>query len=277
MKTIYIGIVGLALSQMLACTGLCESGTCESYVTVTQDLGFVIQEPEGISKGFDLDERVSPMHDISSCGHGDLESPNGVGGIDNQFSILFGAVKELALDAIGGLIQGAIKDGTLLIMFKLDGVDDPMDDDCVDVTVFAGEGLPAIGTDGYITPGQTFDVRSGTKIGFVECVPMKDRKVFAGPFDVVLPMQILDVKVDMDLTYAHVEITLNEDGTMSSTLGAAVAIQELIFGAEEADQDYSPLIVTLIYNLADMHQDEFGDCNAISTALTFESIPGYLF
>jgi hypothetical protein len=245
-------VLALVAISSLGCSSICATETCETKVSVAQDVQFVAQEPDGISPGFNLDEHVSALHDVPSCGHGDLISPEGTGGIDNQFSVLYGAVKELALDAIGGLIQGAIKDGTLLVMFKLDGVDDPMDDDCVDVSVFAGAGIPGIGTDGYITPGQTFDYREGGKVSVIECVPMKDRKVIAGPFRAVLPMQILDVKVDMDLTHAYVEITLNEDGTMRTVLGAAVANEELIYGAIEADQDYSPLIVTLVHNLSDM-------------------------
>ena len=68
---------------------------------------------------------------------------------------------------IEGLIQGAINEGSLLLLFEFEDVDDLVNDADVGVRAMIGtipNAQPDIGNDGLLVPGQSFDIRPNTTV-----------------------------------------------------------------------------------------------------------------
>ena len=72
--------------QYLQDNGYIEDG---SVTFVMSSLSFDLQPEEGISDGFNLDDKVSDESDESSCGHVDQVGLNGEEGIDNKIANIF--------------------------------------------------------------------------------------------------------------------------------------------------------------------------------------------
>ncbi len=267
-----------------ASAGLCSvSRSSDSQLVVATQLHFVVPDDDGVSVGFDLDDRVSGARDAPSCNRPDYVAPDGTPGVDNQFSVLWDVLVSAVGDAVEGLIQGVINDGTLLLLFRLEGVDDFQNDPCVNVALFKGAGRPDLGTSGFIAPSQTFDVAEGTPFtetaGYIE-----DGVLHAGPFDTVIPIAIFSVVADLRLHGALLEARIAEDGSLSGTIGGGVEREQIVeVGEMAAEADSSartilkglPLLLDLSTDLD--RQEEDGKCHQISTVMTFESTPAFLY
>ena len=222
-------VLGLAL--LPGCTddaGLCATGQQrDTQIVVTSQLHFVVPDEDGVSEGFDLDGRVSGEKDTPSCSRRDYVAPDGTPGIDNQFSELWKVLIAAVGDAVEGLIQGVINDGTLLLIFRVEGIDDPVNDSCVNVSLFKGAGRPDLGTDGFIAPSQTFDVAAGTPFtqtaGYIE-----DGVLHAGPFDTVIPLAIFQVVADLELEGAFLEARFTEEGGLSGIIAGGVRDEQIM-------------------------------------------------
>jgi hypothetical protein len=264
-----------------ACTDeLCPSGDCEPRVFVARDIAFAVEGPDGVSDGFDLDGVVSAEGDPAGCGQPDFVAPDGRPGIDNRFAVLWSAVVELIGDAAEGLVRGAINSGTLLLIIELRGVDDPREDDCVDVNLILGAGLPDVGTDGYITSGQTFDIDTAAPFTTVPCARVRDGVLEVGPFDGALRMSVLEVNADLRMHGARIRGPLAPDGSFDGLMGAGLEIDQIVEVANSTDNipdEVQGLVETLVGNLADLARDEFGDCRHISAALHYQGVSAFLY
>jgi hypothetical protein len=263
---------------------LCSvSRSDESHLVVATQLHFMVPDDDGVSVGFDLDDRVSGASDPPSCNRPDYVSPDGTPGIDNQFSVLWDVLVSAVGDAVEGLVQGVINDGSLLLFFRLEGVDDMQNDPCVNVALFKGAGRPDLGTSGFIAPSQTFDVAEGTPFtetaGYIE-----DGVLHAGPFDTIIPIAIFEVVADLRLHGARLEARIAEDGSLSGTIGGGVEREQIMEVGEMAAENDSnartllkglPLLLDLSTDL-DRHEDD-RKCHQMSTVMTFESTPAYLY
>ncbi len=274
------GCIALAAVVAAGCSSdeVCATGDCTEHVFVSRGITFA-QEDDGITAGFDLDERVSADDDIPSCGWEDYVDADGRQGIDNQFALLWGVILDAAGDAVEGLLQGAINDGTLLIGVEMIGVDDLQNDDCVAVDMLILAGQPDIGTDGLITTGQTFDIREDSPEMHVDCGVIEDGIITAGPFDGFIPVQLLAVAFDLKVHGAYIRGTMNDDGTVSFVLGAGVEVQQIIDVANNipGSEDLAGVITPLMRNRADLARDEFGDCQQLSATMLVDSAPAFIY
>jgi hypothetical protein len=277
MRNLMISIVGLAACLGGCSPDLCDSGECETRVVVARNISFAMEEGDGVAEGFDLDGRVSEGVDLQSCNQPDYVAPDGRTGIDNQFAVLWEAIVDVIGDAVDGLLVGAINDGNLLFMAEMRGLDDPRNDECVEVNIFLGTGQPLVGTDGLIVPGQTFDVGEEGNLSHIECGVVKDGILTAGPFDGEIPIHILDVQFNLRVHDAMIRGELRDDGSMSAIIGAAVDGQQIIDVAEQNDYRLEGLVGTLVRNRSDMGRDEFGDCQRLSATMIYDGISAYTF
>jgi hypothetical protein len=181
--------------------------------------------------GFDLDRRVSTMSSPASdeCAHDDFTSPTGSPGIDYNFlrlindertredgKYIFGGFRQGQL--VDGVISGATKNGSMTILLQVMNVDDPENDDDVQVEVFASEDPPALGTDNAVLPGATLSVHedeqfhSGRVNGSI-----LDGVLTAGPLDFRFPIDIMIVSDIFLIHDAFVRLELG-DGTFQGTV-----------------------------------------------------------
>lgn len=256
----------------------CDSpGRQRSAVLVSY--GFVRADPMrgGVVDGFDLDDRASTAGDPMSCRHADFTSPDGVPGIDNQFARLLPVVDSMTGGAVDGLIQGAVNNGQLLLAVTMDGVDDLREDACVRLTFQRVQGVPLVGSDMRIDPGQTFDLMRDEPVGRATA-RIRGGVLEAGPFELPFPVAVLDARFVMDLHGARIRARVGPDGSFSGVIGAGInwqAVGETIarYGIGEGLQS---MLVGALRLFADLAPDSGGVCRQISAGLRFDARPAFV-
>lgn len=253
----------------------CDGG--EPLVAVVQALSFS-HAADGVSTGFDLDDRVSDSDDAQGCGIEDYVDPEGTSGIDNGFARLLPALELTEFAAVQGLIYQAIASGELMIIVEITGLDDLEHDDCVTVTLSRAGGTPSLGTDGLLESGQTLerdpDVPSTTATGTFE-----GGRLQAGPIDLALPLQVFDVSLSFAMTDGAVRVDFDPDGNGVGVVGGAVEVDYILSVAATngVDGRLVGLMETLMGDAADLRPNDAGECEYVSTNFDLVTIPAYLF
>jgi len=234
----------------------------------------------GVTEGFDLDDHVSTGNDDAGCGKEDFVDAAGVEGIDNAFSSLVPVLQATEASALEDLLAQSIANGELLLLVELGNVDiDPSlpvedwDDDCVDLTLWQGEGVPLLAADGSVLDQQTFATSNPVT---VSCVPMVGGRAEAQGFSVVLPAQVLDVELVLHLSNAALRIEHLPDGTAVGLLGGGIPRSDFEAILSEPDiQDLAELLLPIVESLLDL-PDESGECEAMSITLGFDALPAFV-
>jgi hypothetical protein len=256
----------------------CTSGRSQAYVLTS--LGFTRESPRGVAAGFDLDNHVSARPESESCGKVDLVDPKGQQGIDNQLALFIPEIEKRFGNAVDGIIQGAINDGRLIIMFDVKNLNDTQNDSCVNMDVQLGEGKPALGTDGTVEAYQTFDLRKvGQQTSVAKNGTIKNRTLNIGPFDLHIPIAIFDVAFMVHMRDARVTFTLDEDGNAEGLLGGGVSIDEIADGVQSGAglADIIPQIRALGKLASDLGYDEEQSiCRLMSATLAFKARPAFM-
>ncbi len=250
----------------------------QPWVGVLQTLTFARASDEGISSGFDLDETVTEEGGDSGCGIGDYTDPEGTPGIDNAFARLLPALEMTEAKAVEGLIQSAINSGELMILLRMNGVDDLATDDCVDLELLRGAGTPMLGTDGFLESHQT--VGQDTEIATIlqEGLTLSEGRVEARGVTLVVPITIFDVHLEFTMLDGGLRVDWNEDGTFTGVMGGAVDVADLIAVAvtENVDADLAGILGGLLELASDLEETEEG-CSRISITFEFQGVPAFLF
>ncbi len=250
----------------------------EPLVIVAKTLRFVRAE-DGISAGFDLDGRVSERGDRESCGIADFEAPDGTAGIDNTFTNVLPLIEAGGGQALEGFVQEAVNDGDMLVVLEVDGLDDPMNDDSVSVTMLRGVGQPYIGTDGLIESWQTFDVDPIAPWSRDDTARVKDGVLEAGPFEFELPVFVFDFEFELTVSRARLRIEFEDGEPARGVLGGSVELQNMLDIVDniEGGQRLPGIVRTIGARYADLDPDEEGDCRALSTTIGFELAGAFLY
>ena len=238
----------------------------DAHTTIIRQILFLQEETPGVVSGFNLDGRVSAEGDEETCGHSDLEDPEGRSGIDNQFATLFRILSAIVEDTPQVAIQGAINEGRVLMMVELLGVDSLINDDDVTVRVFRASGRPLVGNQGLIAPYQTFYRDYDFPMSEVRGVHIKNGSLQAGPVDFEVPMDVLDANFPMTVLNGQIRMTFEEDGSFSGLIGGSVNIDQVLDEfAIVVSGNEDDLARPIFKANADMgYQD--GECQEISLA-----------
>lgn len=264
---------------LLACAGpepKAEGGG-ETLAVVMDTLVFGRRDESGAAWGFDLDGHVSTPSDAEGCYRADLVDPEGRTGVDSAFSGMVPALEATEAGAVEGLIADSINTGELLLIAELTGVDDRVDDDCVDVTVWRGVGTPMVGTDGTLLDGQSFAVDPSLSSETVRCGTLAGGRLLAGPFALDLPLQVLDVAVDFHVQDARLRLDLAEDGTAWGYFGGGVPTADILrIVQEEGDlEPIKDLVVGLVEAAADLRTAS-GSCDGLSIVFEYTGEPAFV-
>ena len=227
--------------------------------------------------GFDLDGRVSSPGDPMGCRQGDFTSPEGVPGVDNQIARLLPVVDSMTGGAFDGLIQGAVNNGQLLVAVSLDRVDDLRDDQCVTVNFQRVAGMPFVGSDMRIDPGQTFDLMRDQPVSRVEG-RIRGGVLEAGPFALALPITALDARFTLNLRGARVRARVRDDGGLAGIVAGGVSIAEFsetIRGLTIRQEEMAAFTGALRL-FADLEPDANGACTQISMGMNFDARPAFV-
>lgn len=250
------------------------------YVITT--IGFEREEPAGVALGFDLDDRVSESGDPQGCRARDFTAPDGTPGIDNQMAKLLPVVDQFGENALQTLVQGAIDEGRTMLMILIEGIDDPVNDDDITLTIRRGIGSPLLGTDGKILPGQTLDLADDPPLGRFEGAKIVDGAVEAGPFEVTLPAVVFNVQYVLPVPQGYVRFRFDEYGALQEgVMAGGVPLSAVNVILEQADgavgDDIVGLVGPLLRGMADLAPDERGQCTEMSATLSFVAVPAWLF
>ncbi len=251
------------------------------WLTVIDTMGFTRQKPIGVAPGFDLDGKISGTDDVSTCKKGDLRSPEGEQGIDNEFAKLVPLVEASGIGALEGLIQSTINDGGIMLMLQLDGLDDPIDDAEVTLRVRAGAGVPLLGTDGLLLAGQTF-AKHDDSPEVAAAATVAGGVMNAGPFDLKLPLVVFGVRYDLDLRGVRVRARLTPDGGMvDGIFGGGLTMASILDIAQKGAADQKnlvELVMGVVGGAGDLAPDPVtGECTQMSAVLQFTGVNAYLF
>jgi hypothetical protein len=236
------------------------------------------RQVDGVSPGFDLDNHVSDENDAEGCFQEDLVDPAGVEGIDNAFSTFIPVLEATEGAALEGLLQDAIDSGTVLVLLELEDVDDPVNDDCVNLEVLQGLGTPRMGTDGTLLSGQTFDVDTSVPSSRADGLVLQDGTVVARGLELQLPIQIFDVSFTLNLHDVAFSITLDPLGGATGHLGGGITVQQIIDVIEpRTDIAIRELAIDMLRNYADLNPGTDGVCPDLSAVLEFEATSAFVF
>ena len=265
-------------------TTCADSG--ETMGAVVTKVALARQLGDGVAEGLDLDGHATAEGQEEGCYKQDFVSPDGRDGIDNQLASVMPIVDELVgNDNIDVLLEGAITNGQLLIMFAVSGVDDPMNDDCVDLHLGAGLGTPLLDTQGEYVAYQTFGFdETETPSSHVTRGRIDDGVLTVGPGRLVLPARIVDADFELDLHFAHARLVVEPDPLgggirLSGLVGGglhAEDLQEIVKGLN-APNNVIGAIVPIVTGLTDLDPDEDGVCRRVSSAFSFETTPAFLY
>jgi hypothetical protein len=235
---------------------------------------------EGVSDGFNLDGLVSDESDPGGCFRPDLVDSEGNPGIDNAFSNILPALELTEASAVEPLIKAAIDEGRLLLMITMDGVAGRTENDCVNLVLSRASGPPALGGDGMILPGQTYDHDPDAPQSVMECGVLSDGLLTATPLNIRLPLQVFDERVDVSLFDGIFEIEMSEDGFYHGRFGGGIDIAALMANIDTFDgvgDEVLDLLDSILGINADLMPDENGVCQRLSVAFEFEAVSAYFF
>jgi hypothetical protein len=259
-----------------------EVVTCDAVdpiqVAVLREMWFARPE-DGASKGVDLDGENSVTGGGSGCGVGDhLDPETGMGGIDNAFGPFLPALELTEGAALEVYMQDLINSGEILILVEMEGVDDPADDDCVNVNLLRSQGEPTLGTDGLIASHQTFDRDPELPTSRAEGVSFDNGRLNASPLEIGLPFQIFDIEHTFTLHESTLRFDQGTDEAHSGILAGGVNKVDIISLVEgRTDIEIGDLIITFVNSQADLWPDENGECQGISIVFEFNATPAFIF
>jgi hypothetical protein len=232
-----------------------------------------------VADGFNLDNRVSRVGDPLTCRAGDFTSPEGEPGIDNQLARLMPTVDMLTGGAVDGAIQAAINNGQLLTTITLSDVQDLCNDDAVTVTVQRVEGMPSVGSDMAVDPGQTFDLMRMVPVTQLRG-RIADRTLWTEPALLPLSVAILDAQFTLQFYDARMRLRLAADGADSEgVIGGAISLREfadILRGIENIPDSLKMQVNGGLSLFADLERDEMGRCQKISGALRVTARPAFV-
>lgn len=251
-----------------------------THLVVVDTMGFTRQLEPGVAPGFNLDGRVSEEGDEATCGKEDQIGPDGTPGIDNALAILAPAFELFGIGAAEELIQGAIDDGGLLILFQIDGVDSLVDDDEITLTLRTAQGVPLLGTDGLLLSGQTFSLHpespDSALTGSIE-----SGVLLAGPGTARLPIVVFGISYELTIAAGLIRADITENGGLNAGLfGGSVSVADLQAIGETAamdDPSVLPAIEAVFFGATDMDLRDDGQCHAISGTFAFTAVSAFLF
>ena len=257
----------------------CSTDACTDHFAVAQTIDYVFPDDDGKLDGFDIDGRISDTSDAEGCNRQDFESVDGRKGIDNQSSILMELLMGVTGEAIDGYTKTAIEDGDLLMVLGIEGVDDPMDDDCVLVSSFPVViDKVVLGTDGLLVTDQTFDLHPDHPVIRSECAVMKNGIVEAGPFESVMPIYIVKLSVDLRIHNTNVRAELHDDGAMDILVAGGAEVEQLIELVTQSETgEVIDSGIPAIKALADLEPNADGECQQLSQTTVMQGVRAFLF
>ncbi|MDB5425542.1 MAG: hypothetical protein JWQ29_2958 [Phenylobacterium sp.] len=256
---------------------ICTNPTLEPNATM----------PVGQSKvgyGVDLDGGKRPAG-AKGCGHADLTSPDGLTGVDNQKSRLYACIQQRRQSGyLPAYEVGLMRDGEYTLLIQVSGIDDPQNDDDVDVLLTPSVDPITKSADGKVMlQHASFTASDENKFRNLMKGRIKDGVLVTAAQDIHVKSN--HHRVQDTLLNAQFRLRFQPDGGLKGVVGGyediAKAYARVAANGYAAERLAGTYTCSGFYNalnaLADGYPDpKTGKCTAISSAYTVEAIPAFI-
>ena len=141
------------------------------------------------------------------------------------------------------------------------------------------DGDPLLGTHGGLIADQTLSRNPDTPTSTITGASIVDGRLRTWPMDISLPLQILDVLIDFDLSRGGVQLDLSEDGAHTGFFTGAVAREEyaeILENAGTVDDTLDEVVNGFIDLALDLKPEGSEDCTEMSSGFSFDAVDIYL-
>lgn len=269
----------LAALVAAGCGG--TGGSCDNSVEqagVLVKLKFIRLSTPTTSVGFDIDNYTATPGDPMTCGHASLTDPDGKPGIDNTFGTLVPAIDAQVNGALDADIQDAINQGMLLFGIDVKHGDVAKGDGCANAEFHFLSGKPTVGSDKILDSWQTFDTSRDVAVSSVQGTMTADT-FSGGPFDLELPVRVLDANFNLAVHGARIKLVFAEDGSFTGILGGRVKEEDILADFKDLaiGADLKKRLPGLLDLITDQDYDpNTGKCAGFSVALSVEARPAFI-
>lgn len=262
--------------------------------TAQEDPGFKTFNGPVVLPGLDLDGVDSKKDDGTKCAHDDFTGPNGETGVDSQHWRLLGCTKAYQP---GGQIDRLYRGGNMVkegypILIELLEVDDPQNDDSIQVRISSSQDPIEVGASGEVLRDLSLRHHEEAKyVGATAPGKIVDGVITSEPVD--LKLRLKQQVIDAEFFYrdARIRAEMQPDGKIAGVLGFYWDadnfytvnndhhIGEYHSGriAAETRGYMCAGIYNAIPKMTDGHPDpETGECTSISTQMHFEGTPAFV-
>lgn len=248
------------------------------------DPGFAPMLAPGTVDGFDLDA----LSQVRTCDHAAFAGPGEEPGVDDQLWRAIGCIRGFQRgDVVDGVVDAAVRDGSMTILVDVRDVDDPRNDDDVAVQVFASLESPPLGGDGRVLPWGTLGVDPDPRFhGTVGRGRIEDGVLVAGPMDLRVRLNIQIVAGELSFRHAFLRLAIGEAGSAGGILHGYLPLDDVyeIFGRQagaiggkEALGYLCSGLAAALASEADGDRDpDSGACASISASYRIEAEPAFV-
>jgi hypothetical protein len=236
-----------------------------------------------VAYGINLDGTSDGRATAATCGHQKFAGVSGESAVDNQLYRAVGCSKMWR----GSMpYAGSYIDPFLL---EIRGLDNPNNDDHVEVGIYSTDDTPIQGSDGQALPNQTLGMtrnprwRADVAGRIVNGTLTTDRVAVINLHHVLPTWGALGTDYAFEFHGAQLKLSLQQDGNLSGVLGAYRPLDNIFTvgrcckgTASTANNDCASEHKTMAA-LADGYPDpETGQCTMISSATNLKGIPVFI-
>lgn len=255
--------------------------------------------------GIDLDGRDSSRtaSAVGSCAHDDFVGLDGARGVDNQWFRVVGCSPSFQSTGQSIEFDTVMFTGAWGILITLEGVDDPENDDEVEVGIYANADPIELSANRVPLRNATYAMDWDPRFRATTRGRIEEGVLTTEPVDLRIHTYKSDMRLDRPLVEARLRARIEPDGTLSGILAgytpveAAYDFQYGVRNGEDGAGRVAPLRHRMITSIgqarvlghtcegawhalhahADGHPDpETGRCTTISTQYRFEAIPAFV-
>lgn len=266
---------------------------CQIPTAVKDPVLLTVEGP--LSYGVNLDGNVDGSATAKSCAHENFTGVDGTPGVDNQMYRLLGCTYgwrnygHIEINANGMRKMN----GLGMILIEITGVDDPKNDDAVEVGFYRSIDQFALDSNGNMLPYNTYRIDQANGVArYGDVLPGKivDGVVMTGQGDVHLPMK--DIRLPFYGNYTYIDqrlrdltfrLEIDDDGASARGMFAGYYDVDQMWdylsglGFAATAQYSCPPLHEAIYRLADGYPDpQTGKCTAISSAFRINAVAAFI-